>query len=90
VSCVDDVFKAEMLVQWDSQKCKICLTTVTFKGCELCFTALKPLPLLSLCVLSFRFVGLKMYCVHNFALKSGNRIFMWYVGKCLNTCCNSS
>jgi hypothetical protein len=44
------------------------------------FTALTPSPLLFSHKLSFQFYGLKISSLSNFALKSHNRIFMWYVG----------
>jgi len=39
------------------------------------FTILTPLSLL------FRIVGLVIFSLHTFALKSPNRIFIWYLGK---------
>ena len=86
VSHVDDVCKVEILVQWVRQKWKICHTTVNFISCALCFTTSTPLSLLSSCELSLPVVGLKIYCLPFFELKSGNWIFMWYIGECLNTC----
>jgi hypothetical protein len=48
---------------------------------------IKPLSLLFSCKLSFPAVGLKTFSVHNFAWKL-NIIFIWYIGKWSNTCCN--
>jgi hypothetical protein len=31
-----------------------------------------------------------MHCLPNFAWKSGNRIFVWYIESVLNTCSNSA
>jgi hypothetical protein len=45
------------------------------------FTILTPLLLLPWCGLSFPIVGLKISSLPNFALKSSNRIFIWYLGK---------
>jgi hypothetical protein len=49
------------------------------------FTTQTPLPLLILCKHSFPSVGLKMSSLSTFALKSPNRMFMWYLGKLSNT-----
>jgi hypothetical protein len=45
------------------------------------FTILTPLPLLSWCRLSFPIVSLEIFSLPTFALKSSNRIFIWYLGK---------
>jgi hypothetical protein len=46
-------------------------------------------PLIS-CNLSFPIVGLKMSSLPTLALKSPNKIFMWYLGNLLNICSSSS
>ena len=45
------------------------------------FTILTPLSLLSWCSLSFPIVSLKIFSLPTIALKSPNRIFIWYLGK---------
>ena len=45
------------------------------------FTILTPFSLLSWCRLSFPIIGLKIFSLPTFALKSPNTIFMWYLGK---------
>jgi hypothetical protein len=50
---------------------------------------LTPLSLLISCKLSFPIVGLKMSSLPTFALKSPNRIFVWYLGNLSNTRSNS-
>ena len=54
------------------------------------FTLLTPLSLLSWCRLSFPIVGLKIPPLLTLALKSPNRIFIWYWGKWSKTYSNSS
>jgi len=54
------------------------------------FTILKPLSVLSWCKLSFSIVGLKIFFLPSFALKSPNRIFIWCLGIWWQTCSNSS
>jgi hypothetical protein len=44
------------------------------------FTNVTPLSLLISCKLSFPIVGLKMSSLPTLALKSPNRIFIWYLG----------
>jgi len=53
-------------------------------------TILTPLSLLSWRRLSFLIVGLKISSLPNFALKSPDRIFKWYLGKWSKTRSNSS
>ena len=54
------------------------------------FAILTPLCLVSWCILSFPVVSLMISPLTNFALKSSNRIIIWYLGKWLKTCFNSS
>ena len=54
------------------------------------FTILTPLSLLLWCKLSFPIVGLKLSSLPNFALKSLEQSFIFYVGKSSKTCYNSS
>jgi hypothetical protein len=49
------------------------------------FTNLTPLSLLISRKLSFQIVGLKMSSLPTLALKSHNRIFIWYLGNLSNT-----
>jgi hypothetical protein len=51
------------------------------------FTTLTPLSLLISCKLSFPVVGLKISPQPTLALKSPNRILIWYFGNSLNTHC---
>jgi hypothetical protein len=55
------------------------LTTNFFYVANL--TILTPLSLLTWCRLSFSIVGLIVFSLPTFALKSPNRIFIWYQGK---------
>jgi hypothetical protein len=48
------------------------------------FTILTLLSLLFWCRLSFTIVVLKIFSLSTFALKSPNRIFIWYLGKWSN------
>jgi hypothetical protein len=50
----------------------------------------KILSLLFACKLSFSIEGLKVISLHNFALKSSNRIFILYLENCYNTGASSS
>ena len=54
------------------------------------FTILTPLSLLTWCRLSFPIVGWKINSLPNFALKSRNTMFIWYLGIWSKTCSNSS
>ena len=67
----------------------IVLLTTRFFGMAKCII-LTLLSLLSWCRLSFPIVGLTVSSLPNLALKSPNRIFVWYLGKWLKTCLNSS
>jgi hypothetical protein len=53
------------------------------------FTNLTPLSLLISCKVSLPIVSLKMSSLPILALKSSNKIFMWYLGNVSNTCLNS-
>jgi len=66
----------------------IMLLTIRFFGVAK-FTVLTPLSLLSWCRLVFLIVSLKISPILNFALRS-NAIYVWYLGKWLKTCFNSS
>jgi len=52
------------------------------------FVILTPLSLLSWCRLSFPIVGLKIFSLPAFVLKSPNRIVVWYLRKCQNPVLN--
>jgi len=52
--------------------------------------SLTALSLLSCWTHSCPVVGLKIFCLPTFALKSPSNIFIWYFGKWSNTCSNSS
>jgi hypothetical protein len=54
------------------------------------FNTLTPLSLLIACKVSFQIVALEISSQPTLALKSPNRIFMWYLGKILNTRSSSS
>ena len=54
------------------------------------FTILTPLSLLSWCRLSFPIVGLKIFSLPTFALKSPSIIFIWYLGKWQKKPCSIS
>ena len=57
----------------------VLLTTRFFDVAK--FTILTPLSLLSSCRPAFPVVGLKIFSLPTFALKSPNIIFLWYLGK---------
>ena len=73
---------------WMFQCWNIVLLTRLFDVTK--YTILTPLSLLSWHWLSFLAVSLKMFSLHTFALKSQNRIFIWYLQKWLKTCSNTS
>jgi hypothetical protein len=54
------------------------------------FTIPTPLSLLACCKLLFRIVGLKIFSLPTSALKSPNKIYIWYLGKSSKACSNSS
>jgi hypothetical protein len=54
------------------------------------FTILTLLSVLSSCRLSSPIIGLKIYFLHNFAFKSPNGIFIWYLQKWLQSCTDSA
>ena len=64
------------------------LTTRMFDVAK--FNILTPLSLLPCRRLPFPIVGFKISSLPSFALKSRNRIFIWYFGKWSNTCSTSS
>jgi hypothetical protein len=49
------------------------------------FTNITTLQLLNSCKLSFPIAGLKIFSLPTLALKSPNRIFVWYLGNLSNT-----
>ena len=83
------VFLSEVQVYLWMFRCRnIVLLTRHFDVAK--FTILTPSSLLSWCRLLFPIVGFKIFSIPSFALKSPNRIFIWYYRKWSKTCSNSS